>query len=377
MYFKQIKFQVNQLYFSWSGLVASRTNSTLSFIDCLIYSIVVDPKPEQKPQTSVDDSAVVMRRTSSRSKNIRPKSLCDKDLKFMRSASDLGFSHKTKDAVLERRASCTELNNQSKLVANDTQRSGKDNSDSDLSPSESSPEKTKFWDKVGARKLLSRNKNAKARPGGLSDLQTVSSDKILELYARESRGSTSRINSLIMEEDETNPSMGLRTMSSLELKSHAYTRESGIHSSFREARPNFQPLSDFRMSERYTAPSSKSSEQNTDLPAEERKKKPVAKPRLKLRSSSSESNISKRTVASFTTSEIKRSVREDLSGQSNESRKDFISTTLDSYGYTLDKKYDVTEDQGTVECTDVSRNEKLCFYPSVFENDFIFLLSQV
>lgn len=277
----------------------------------------------------------------------------------MRSASDVGFTHKPNNAVLERRASCTELNNQSKLEANDSLRLSKENSDSDVSPSESSPAKEKIWDKVGARKLLSRNKNAKARPlsSGLSDLQTASSDKILELYARESRGSTSRINSLIMEEDETNSTMGLRTMSSLELKSHAYTRESGIHSSFRETRPNSQPLSDFRMSERYTAPSSKSGEQNTEVFSEEKKKRPVAKPRLKLRASSSESNISKQTVASFTTCEVQRSVREDNTGQSKEVRKDFIGTTLDSYGYTLDNKYDDTQDgQGDLECTDVSTN---------------------
>ena len=330
----------------------------LPFTNYPIYSVVLDLKPEQKAQTSVDDSAVVMRRTSTRSKNMRPKSLCDKDLQFMRSASDVGFTHKPNNAVLERRASCTELNNQSKLEANDSPRLSKENSDSDLSPSESSPAKEKMWDKVGARKLLSRNKNAKARPlsGGLSDLQTASSDKILELYARESRGSTSRINSLIMEEDETNPSMGLRTMSSLELKSHAYTRESGIHSSFRETRPNFQPLSDFRMSERYTTPSSRSGEQNTEV-FDEKKKRPVAKPRLKLRASSSESNLLKQTVASFTTCEVQRSVREDNSGQSKEVRKDFIGTTLDNYGYTLDNKYDDTQDdKRDLECTDVSKN---------------------
>lgn len=323
-----------------------------------LFFVVVDPKPEQK--TSVDDSAIVTRKANTRSKNMRPKSLCDKDLQFMRSASDIGFNHKPNKVVLERRASCIEINNQSKLEANDTssQRHAKESSDSDLSPTDSNLAKETFWDKVGARKLLSRKKNTKPRPlsGGLSDLQTVSTDKILELYARESRGSTSRIDSLIMEEDEASPSMGRRTMSSLELKSHAYTRESSTHSSFRETRSNFQPLSDFRMSERHTLSTSR--DQNSEV-TEKRKQRPVAKPRLKLRASS-ETNVSKQTVASFNTSQVHRTLREDNLDNFKEDGQDFIgTTTLDRYGYTLDNKHEDTQDnQEDLECTDVSNNYK-------------------
>ena len=316
----------------------------------------MDPKPQPKP-SSVDDSEVVMRRSNSRNKGTRPKSLCDTELQFMRSASDLGFHHKpSKAAVLERRASCTDINNQSNLEANrNGQRQSKENSDSDLSQTDSNSEKESLWDKVGARKLLSRKKNAKPRPvsGGLSDLQTVSTDRILELYARESRGSTSRINSLIEEEDEPSPPMGRRTMSSLELKSHSYVRESGMNASFRETRPNFQPLGDFRMSERYTHSTSKSSDQKTEVTPEKRQR-PVAKPRLKLRASS-ESNVSKRTVETFTVSEVHRTVREDNLGHFEEDRQDYKTSTLDRYGYTVDNKgVDAQDDQENLECTDVS-----------------------
>lgn len=286
----------------------------------------------------------------------------------MRSASDIGFSHKPSKPVLERRASCTEINNQSKLEAIDAsrqsdQRPTKETSDSDLSPTDSKEnlEKETFWGKVGARKLLSRKKNAKPKQLsiGLSDLQTASTDKILELYARESRGSSSRINSLIMEEGETSPSMGRRTMSSIELKSHAQMRDSTIHSSFRAPRSNFQPLSDLRMSERYTPSTSKTSDQSSGGQVAERKKvRPVAKPRLKLRSGS-ETDVSKQTVEYFTTCQVQKTIREEDLGSFNEHRRDFKSTSsvLDSYGYTWNnvKKYgDTQENQEDLECTDVS-----------------------
>ena len=279
----------------------------------------------------------------------------------MRSASDVGFVRKqSKLAVLERRASCTEINNQSKLEANEiaSQQLNKQISDSDILPTtDTNLEKETFWDKFGARKLLSRKKNAKPRPlsGGLSDLETVSTDKILELYSKETRGSTSRINSLIMEEDETSHSMGRRSMSSLELKSHAYTKEASIHASFRKTRSNFQAMNELRMSERYTPSTSKSSDQNSDV-VEQKKQRPVAKPRLKLRASSSESNVSKQTVETFNTSEIKRSVRED--NVDNKDRQGFTDiNSLDSYGYKFTEKYGETqENQEDLECTDVSQN---------------------
>ncbi len=338
-------------------LVAVQSQRSCVPYSLIVTCVLVDLKPQQKAQTSDDDNEVVMRRSSTRSKNTRPKSLCD--LQFMRSASDVGFNHKPSTAVLERRASCTDINNQSKLSDKTTsQRQTKESSDSDLSPTDSNLEKETFWEKVGARKLLSRKKNAKPRPlsGGLSDLQTVSTDKILELYARESRGSTSRINSLITEEDETSPSMGRRTMSSIELKSHAYTRESSTHASFRETRSNFQPLSDFRMSERYTPSTSRSSDHKSGV-TEEKRQRPVAKPRLKLRASS-ETNVSKQTVESFTVPEVHRTVKEGNLGNFKEDRQDCEDTsTLDRYGYKLDKKYGDTQDnQEDLECTDVSKD---------------------
>ena len=337
------------------------TNLLLNLYLLIFVSVLIDPKSQQKPPTSVDDSEVVMRRTNSKSKSMRPMSLCDTDLKFMRSASDIGFIHKPSKAVLERRASCTDINNQSMFDAKSNgQRPTKDSSGSDLSLTDSNPEKESFWNK-GARKLLSRKKNAKPRPlsGGLSDLQTVSTDKILELYARESRGSTSRIDSLIAEEDEPSPPMGRRTMSSLELKSHAYA-------SFRETRPKFQPLNDLRMSERYTPSTSKSSDQSTEVP-ETKRQRPVAKPRLKLRASS-ETNVSKRTVESFTVSQVHRTVREDDFGHFKEDRQHFKRTsTLDRYGYNVDKKFvDTQDDQENLECTDVSVKISLKIFVSNF-----------
>ncbi|XP_028402320.1 protein phosphatase 1 regulatory subunit 12C-like isoform X2 [Dendronephthya gigantea] len=310
-------------------------------------------KPDSKSQTSVDDSAVVMRRSNTRNKNNRPKSLCDKDLRFMRSASDVAFNRsKPNQGILERRASCTEINKQSKLEENETtsQKTSKESSDSDLSPTDQNPEKETFWDNVGARKLLSRKKNTKPRSlsGGLSDLQTVSTDKILELYARESRGSSSRINSLIEEEDKNSLGIGRRTMSSLELKSHACVRDGSIHASFREPRLKLQALSDLRMSERYTESTSKSCDQK---PKVEKRIRPVAKPRLKIRSSS-ETNVLKQTVECFTTSEVHRTVRADNLDHLKEDVHCF-KNTLDNYGYALDRDRETQDSQENLECTDV------------------------
>lgn len=274
----------------------------------------------------------------------------------MRSVSDVVFSgNKPSQGVLERRASCTEINNQSKLEANETtsQQETKQSSDSDLSPTDPNLEKETFWDKVGARKLLSRKKNAKPRSlsGGLSDIQTVSTDKILELYARESRGSSSRINSLIEEGDENSPALGRRTMSSLELKSHACVRDGSIHASFREPSSKSQTLSDFRMPDMSVESTSKSSDQKPKV--EKKKVRPVAKPRLKIRSSS-ETNILKQTVECFTTNEVHRTVREDNLDHLKEDVHCF-KNTLDNYGYMLDDKHTDTQDsQENLECTDVS-----------------------
>lgn len=230
-------------------------------------------KEDVTPKVSLDDSAVVRRTNPVKNRNLRPKSLCDSELVFMRSATDINFTHKAKKPVLERRASCTELATQSGHAL-ESFSNGKD---------DGSKEKN-FWDRVGAKKLLSRKKSAKPRPqsASLSDLQTVSTDKILELYARESRGGTSRINSLIWEENEVSPSMGRRAVSTTELKSQAYTRDGNVHASFREPRAGFQPLSDFRMSERFTPSTSSAKGLSSD--PERKRVRPVAKPRLKLKS---------------------------------------------------------------------------------------------
>lgn len=314
--------------------------------------VVPDVKPEEK--ITVDDSAVVMRKTNTRGTNTRPKSLCEKDLRFMRSSSDLGFTSKLNQApVLERRASCTEINKHFEHEANNTS-SQLQSSDSDPSLSDTTVEKETLWDRVGARKLLSRKRNSKPRPlsGGLSDLQTVSTDKILELYARESRGSTSRLNSLIMEEDDYTPTMGRRSMSSLELQSHAYMQDSNTHASFHESSsPNFNPLSDFRN----TASTS------VDLKSDnikEKKQRPVAKPRLRLRTSN-EIKVSKQTVETFTTPEVHRTARQDNLGVVSDDVQGIDRTsTLDRYGYNLDKKYE-KDHTGGVESTDVSKHKTL------------------
>ncbi|XP_046857698.1 uncharacterized protein LOC124451114 isoform X2 [Xenia sp. Carnegie-2017] len=242
----------------------------------------VDPViAEHKSTTSsVDDSAVVLRRATLRNKSNRPKSLCDKDLKFMRSASDVGFSRNvTSFGPLERTISCTEISTQSKFTEDVDKNSS---SDLELSKNDSDG---KIWENVGARKLLSRKKNSKPRPlsAGLTDLQTVSTDKILELYARESRGSSSRLNSLIKEEDEN--SMGLRTISSLELKSSYSLEESNKPS-------DVEALNNIEKNKGSVSNTTNSTNVNTETKV---KKRPVAKPRQKRPVSSNQTKNSIQT----------------------------------------------------------------------------------
>ena len=285
-----------------------------------------------------------MRRPNAKTKNFRPMSLCDNNLLFMRSETDINFAYKGKKNFLQRRSSCTDVNAQSaqaQFCHTDTKENG--------------AKEKNFWDKVGARKLLSRKKSTKARPHSvaLNDLQTVSTDKILELYANESRlsttGSTSRINSLIWEENELRSPMGRRTMSTIELKSQS------VHSSFREPRSNFKPLSDFRMSERLPPNTSKAKEfRGGDKTVEEKRIRPVAKPRLKLKSGSDsdDSGCGTKTKESFRKNNERR-----LSTKIEENSEEYAKNFENAYeGATWENSEGflrkMTDEN--LECTDVS-----------------------
>ena len=299
------------------------------------------------------------KRNNYRNRDLRPQSLCDNDLVFMRSATDINFASKGKKLVMERRSSCTEINSQPEQVPLRETASKEDVS-----------KEKNFWDKVGAKKLLSRKKSAKARPHSvaLSDLQTVSTDKILELYAQESHaavsGSSSKINSLIWEDNELNPSMGLRTMSTIDLKSQGYSREhfSSVHASFRERRSSFQPMADFRMSERFTPSTSKTKDFNLPGSTAEKKIRPVAKPRQRLKTVSNETISScQQNKESVTANSVERTFKNDITDCSTKRTKNFTSyqTNRSVYG---DKRLEDVEEfdarsvetDHSLECTDVS-----------------------
>lgn len=272
-------------------------------------------------------------------------SLCDNNLLFMRSETDINLAYKGKKNFLQRRSSCTDVNAQAaqaQLCHTDTKESG--------------AKEKNFWDKVGARKLLSRKKSTKTRPHSVAfnDLQTVSTDRILELYANESRvsttGSTSRINSLIWEENEPTSTMGRRTMSTIELKSQ------NVYSSFREPRSNFQPLSDFRMSERLPPNTSKAKDfRGGEKTVEEKRTRPVAKPRgLKLKpgSDSDDSGCGTKTKESFWKNNERR-----LSTNIAEHSEEYASNFGNAYeGAILESSegYRMKMTNENLECTDVS-----------------------